>query len=391
MLPKTLILGLDTGRLRNFLLAFFLALAIPTTVLVWQAYSQLKWEAFHQYRGVAEELTNRVDARLNDMIRTADARSFADYAFLVVSGDPSAGFLQRSALSVYPVADALPGVLGYFQVDSVGVYSTPLLPSDGTPAASLGISDSEYGNRLQLAEDIRTILADNRLVQSRQEIGARRIAQPLAEGGFLDSSSTVSNAVDDKDDYSQQIFDRLNRPDANYLPTPVVGTLEKDQAQTKSPPPAARTNSIGKVSELRLDAALQKKSEEAESKLALERVRQSALSYEPGRAKRKEQGALPELAGIVDGEGIANVRGLADLRISTFESEVDPFEFSLLDSGHFVLFRKVWRDDQRYIQGVLIDRAVFISDVIEAEFVDTSLATMSNLFIAYVLCFTVIA
>jgi len=398
MLPKTLILGLDTGRLRNFLLAFFLALAIPTTVLVWQAYSQLKWEAFHQFRGVAEELMNRVDARLNDMIRTADARSFADYTFLLVSGDPSAGFLQRSPLSVYPVADPLPGVLGYFQVDSVGVYATPLLPPEGTPAASLGISDSEYGDRLQLAADIRTILADNRLVQSRQEISARRIAQPLAEGGFLDSLSTVGNAVDervavqaeaepvadDKDDYSQKIFDRLNRPDANYLPTiGIDGTLEQDYLEAKSPPPAARTSSIGKVSELRLDAALQKKSEEAENDLARSRARQGEFSYERGRAKRKEQGALPELAGTADGEGIANVRGLADLRISTFESEVDPFEFSLLDSGHFVLFRKVWRDDQRYIQGVLIDRAIFISDVIEAEFVDTSLATMSNLFIAY--------
>jgi signal transduction histidine kinase len=400
MLPKTLILGLDTGRLRNFLLAFFLALAIPTTVLVWQAYSQLKWEAFHQFRGVAEELTNRVDARLNDMIRTADARSFADYTFLVVSGDPSAGFLQRSPLSIYPVADTLPGVLGYFQVDSAGVYSTPLLPPDGTPTASLGISDSEYGNRLQLAADIRAILADNRLVQSRQEIGARRISRSLSEpeGGYLDSSSIVSNAVeelvvvqtepepvaDDKDDYSQQIFDRLNRPDANYLPTNESGgTLEQDHVEAKSPAPAARANSMGKVSELRLDAALQKKSEEAESEVAPERARQGAFSYDPGRAKRKEQGALPELAGIADGEKIANVRGLADLRISTFESEVDPFEFSLLDSGHFVLFRKVWRDDQRYIQGVLIDRAVFISDVIEADFADTSLATMSSLFIAY--------
>jgi len=400
MLPKTLITSLDTGRLRNFLLVFFLALAVPTTVLVWQAYSQLKWEAFHQFRGVAEELTNRVDARLNDMIRTADARSFSDYTFLVVSGDPSAGFLQHSPLSAYPVADVLPGVLGFFQVDSEGVYSTPLLPPDGTAAASLGISDSEFENRLQLAQDIRTILADNRLVQSRQEIGARRIARPAPEpeGGFLDSLSTDSNAVDelvvvqaepeptvdDKDDYSQQNFDLLNRSDADYLPTSGSGiTLEQDHVEAKSPLPAARTNSIGKVSELRLDAALQKKSEDAERELARERASQGEFSLTAGRAKRKEQGALPELVGVAGSEEVANVRGLTDLRISTFESEVDPFEFSLLDSGHFVLFRKVWRDEQRYIQGLLIDRAVFIRDVIEAEFGDTSLATMSNLIIAY--------
>ena len=99
MLPKRLITGFDEGRLRNFIALFFLALAVPTAVLIWQAYSQLKWEAFHQYRGVAEELTGRIDTRLNDMIRTSDARSFADYTFLVVTGDPSANFVQRSPLS----------------------------------------------------------------------------------------------------------------------------------------------------------------------------------------------------------------------------------------------------------------------------------------------------
>ena len=43
MLPKALIKGYHKGRLRNLLTIFFLALAIPTAVLIWQAYSQLKW------------------------------------------------------------------------------------------------------------------------------------------------------------------------------------------------------------------------------------------------------------------------------------------------------------------------------------------------------------
>ncbi len=35
MLPKSLIEGLDTIRLRNFFVLFFLALAVPTAVLIW--------------------------------------------------------------------------------------------------------------------------------------------------------------------------------------------------------------------------------------------------------------------------------------------------------------------------------------------------------------------
>ncbi|MGB5473985.1 MAG: HAMP domain-containing sensor histidine kinase, partial [Gammaproteobacteria bacterium] len=71
------------------------------------------------------------------------------------------------------------------------------------------------------------------------------------------------------------------------------------------------------------------------------------------------------------------------IRIRTFESEIDPFEFSLLGSGHFVLFRKVWRDGQRYIQGALIEQQPFVHDLIETMFLDTALSDMSDLLVAY--------
>jgi len=375
MLPKTLIKGFDKGRLRNLLVVFFLALAVPTTILIWQAYSQLKWEAFHQYRGVAAESTRRIDARLNDMINTADAHSFADYTFLIVSGDPSAKFVQRSPLSAYPVTEDLPGVLGYFQVDTDGAFSTPLLPLEGTQAADLGIGESEYSNRLQLAQEIQAVLVDNRLVQSRQEIGVRRIAT------FAMPSEQV---VVSDEDYSQRIFDQLNQPGQNTLSlSSTAGMLESYDAAGEATQMEQRLNSIGKVSDLKLDADLQKKSEEIERSGAQEQVRADGLAYAPSRSKRREQIALPESGRLADSEPIANVTGLSNLRISTFESEIDPFEFSLLDSGHFVLFRKVWRDGERYIQGLLVDQETFTQEIIGARFMGTTLSDMSNLIVAY--------
>ena len=44
----------------------------------------------------------------------------------------------------------------------------------------------------------------------------------------------------------------------------------------------------------------------------------------------------------------------------TFASDVDPLELGVLDTGHLVLFRNVWRDGQRYVQGALIDRGAFV-------------------------------
>ncbi|MCH8301527.1 MAG: HAMP domain-containing histidine kinase [Proteobacteria bacterium] len=446
MLPGTLIKGFDKGRLRNLLALFFLALAVPTGALIWQAYSQLKWEAFHQYRGLAENLTGRVDAQLIDMIDTADARSYADYTFLNVTGETRFNFVQRSPLSAYPVTEDLPGVIGYFQVDTHGAFTTPLLPPEGTDAEKLGIGRNEFNQRLQLAQEIQAILADNRLVQPRPGPGLRRdlnvlpaaartgleeaekeaddftngafrsrqlasVAEPEAAaiqtvslaaelqgsiaGGFLDQTPADKDAVDELEAkqrlgaasadvaYSQQAFDQLNQPRENLpVSSAVIGTPEFDNGTGEAQAENERLNTIGKLADLKLDAALQKKSESIERTQEAQRSNPGRAAA-PSRAKRREQIALPETAPPADRQTIQNVAGLSDLRISTFESEIDPLEFSLLDSGHFVLFRNVWREGERYIQGLLVDQNAFVSAAIERAFYDSPLSAMSNLIVGY--------
>ena len=71
-------------------------------------------------------------------------------AVLVVMGDPSANFVQRSPLSAYPSASSIPGLIGYFQVDAQGAFTTPLLPGPEAVPAAYGISTEE------LAEPART-------------------------------------------------------------------------------------------------------------------------------------------------------------------------------------------------------------------------------------------
>ena len=446
MLPGTLIKGFDKGRLRNLLALFFLALAIPTGALIWQAYSQLKWEAFHQYRGLAENLTGRVDAQLIDMIDTADARSYADYTFLNVTGETRFNFVQRSPLSAYPVTEDLPGVIGYFQVDTNGAFTTPLLPPEGTDAEKLGIGRDEFNKRLQLAQEIQAILADNRLVQPGPEPGLRRdlnvlpaaakagleaaekeaddfangafrsgqpaaAAEPEAAaiqtvslaaelqgsiaGGFLDQTPADKDAVDELKAkqrlaaasadvaYSQQAFDQLNQPRENLpVSSALIGTPEFDNGTGVIQAENERLNTIGKLADLKLDGALQKKSESIERTQEAQRSN-TGRAAAPSRAKRREQIALPETAPPADRQTIQNVAGLSDLRISTFESEIDPLEFSLLDSGHFVLFRNVWREGERYIQGLLVDQNAFVSAAIERAFYDSPLSAMSNLIVGY--------
>ncbi|MBK8958232.1 MAG: HAMP domain-containing histidine kinase [Proteobacteria bacterium] len=101
------------------------------------------------------------------------------------------------------------------------------------------------------------------------------------------------------------------------------------------------------------------------------------------RALRKEQGALPMLA-----EEHKRKQGGARQRlddaapIHTFESEVERFESSLLASGELVLFRNVWRDGRRYVQGLVIDREVFLRELVGTPFRLGQLARSSGLVVA---------
>ena len=170
MLSKTLMKGFDKGQLRRLLAFFFMALAIPTGALIWQAYSQLKWEAFHQYRGMAEELTNRIDNRPDRQGSTsAEARSFADYTFLVVSGDPSANFIQRSPLSELPVTAGpargnglLPGRHRRGILDAAAC-AKPF----AEPASFRHRCDGIRSKADSVPTEIQAILSDNRLVQNQ--------------------------------------------------------------------------------------------------------------------------------------------------------------------------------------------------------------------------------
>ncbi len=414
MLPKTLIKGFDKSRLRNLLLLFFLALAIPTAVLIGQAYSQLKWEAFHQYRGLAEELTGRIDARMIDIINTADERSFTDYTFLVVAGEPSANLVQRSVLSSYPVAADLPGTLGYFQVGSDGAFSTPILPPDGSDPRELGISSDEFANRSQLAQQLQTILADNRLVKpkplarkSRDEIRpstTTSAAIELPQDLFEEDKEAIDKILVSAPErqyaaepgsivdaaYNQQVFDRLNQPrkdapaESAALASGLAATVEMESDVSDFVLDEQRARTGGKVADLKLDSSLQKKSEQIDDNAKIGSAYSGRRDIARERKqKRLEQSALPESMRVSNETEFADFDDLPKVRIHTFESEIDPLEFSLLDSGHIVLFRKVWRDGERYIQGLVVDQETFINDIVAAAFRETVLSGMSDLIVAY--------
>ena len=168
-------------RLVLLLVLFFVALALPTSVLVYQAYGQLKWEAFYQHQRLARELTLRIDGEFRDLIEREENRPISDYEFLNVSGSEGSAFLQPSPLSRFPVEVELPGLLGFFQVDSAGQLRTPIVPDAN--ASAYGISPIELEQRQQQeapaedhAEQVRRV--HGRLPRGRSRSGHGKYSLP---------------------------------------------------------------------------------------------------------------------------------------------------------------------------------------------------------------------
>lgn len=399
-MARSLHRGLTERRLRLWLFVFFVALAVPAALLVVRANAQIKWEVFHQWRVSAEELSARIDTRLTDLLAVEEARSFADYAFLTVSGDPGATYLQRSPLSRYPLASDIPGLVGYFQVDRGGTLSSPIVPEAGTPYAEYGVSEGEYRERLGLRERLGMILGavdgertERSVARVRPEIVGSGAGAPTAPadrkrataGDGLSAAPPLASA---------NVFDRLSKslgsasrrinPSGPYARVDELDLDERREQKSRQQRPAAdfaaapqalrresRKEQVASY-EVRVPAADAAAPVVAESAFSTFADADEALVTDTAVGERE-----------ADDSPAKPAESSRTPRVRFFDGEIDPFTFAELDAAHFVLFRNVWREGERFIQGAVVERAGFIDALIVSAYRDTALAGMSRLLVAY--------
>jgi len=377
--------GLRPARLRLFLGALLLALALPSAVLVWQTQQQLRFESLHQYRALAEELAVRIDAELQRVVSAEEARTQSEYLFLVVAGDPSTStMVQRSPLAEFPDQATFPGLIGHFQVDADGSFSTPLLPESVIDNAGFGLDQGDLDKRLALRRQLLDVLSRNQLLvdvrvpADNKLLGGLAAQLPAAAGSSSTSVSPSPQAdaqMPAKNEAGKRAESRQSDSGSRQQEYPAQAAFDQLNA-ANAKVAAGYNNQLGRVDELRLGKAFEEAGKkDASAALAQTRVPPSNIT---ARSTRKEQSAIPE--------AVADKRKLgadASNQVRIFESEVDPFEFGMLASGHGVLFRKVWRDGRRTIQGMLIDRDAFVDGIVANAFRASSLWPMSDLVVAY--------
>ena len=357
--------GINKTRLLIILTLFSLALSVPGGILVYQALSQMKWESYRQHQVLAEELTTRINHDLIRLIEKEEQRSFAEYSFLNTAENINKNILQRSPLSTFPIQSDIPGLIGYFQVDNLGRFSSPLLPQ--ATNNYIDLSASERAEREQEQNKLLDILQSNRLVKTKKSQTANLAVAQESDSHlrFNDQESTISSSLAPSIAEEAELsgFDEFDQLSQNSI-----------RSFAKSMPQESRQNiqSLGRVDELNLRSQFTDKNDASISEKKKEKPKIQ-------KRARREKASIPE---PVNAPTDTSTDGTS-FRVTTFESEIDPFTFSQLNSGHFVLFRKVWRGGQRYIQGLIIEQDDFLQGTIASSFDTSALSSMSNLITAY--------
>lgn len=415
-------------RLRRLLVLFFLALLVPTGALLLFAAEQMKWETYHQFREQAESLTSRIDKEIVALTDDENLRRSADYQFLIIEEADSNAF-RRSPLAELPTTLALPGLVGHFQIEADGRLTSPLLPAAGISGEKYGVGSLELEKRLAITNQLRDILSSGNLaVKTTRD---KHLAEPPLKGVNMEKEALPEIAQQNQQDRETVIHQAESGQKLKKEAIPQFDSQSGDSYRQNS-------RRIGSVADLRLDDSLEQRAMgREETKASQKSTSLSAPRLPSVQGRRKEQTNVYDFSKVLPraesyseqsssleavteadhagastapilgspqasiAKSVANARsGVASTQnsplrslakvdnaattfITSFESEVDPLKLVVFDEEHLVLYRHVWRNKERIVQGAVLDREIFTDTLIRQAFLATPLAQMSQLLIAY--------
>ncbi len=349
----------DLARLRLLLLGFVVALALPAGVLVNHAYDQLQWQAFFAARQQAQGLSEQVDQSMaqlaSRMVRQPMDLANEQRAQSGWDGQIPPAFRFLPSL---PAGEGFSqGLLGLFEVDQAGRLwssraTSPVRYAPASSAAGPGEPNDEP-NRQADSQLIRRVLLNNELITP--VAGRATLAAPVptisADYNGASLQSTELAGVDST----------AFRPEAGAKPksAPVqtesrFDRLADDELQQSL---VRRRANYGQVADLKLDQSLEKQAASRLKKARPEAPLMEAELSEPSSAMVDE--AIEPRA-----EPMAELGSAEDFdAITTFRGGTEAFQFSLLDSGHFVLFRNLWGPQGRVVQGALFDSEMLLAEL----------------------------
>jgi len=333
-------------------------------------YQYLAQEVFYQYRSAAEEVVKQVNQRLADILQGEELRPFDEYSFLKVTANPlfKNSAIIASPLSELPPQSAVPGVIGYFQINPDGTFNSPVLPDLdeaelSANAERFGFGSSELARRLALRSRLEELLRAGAPATERRT-RQQHAVQPTA------APAPVASAPASRDAGASDFALRQDKPAPS-------AEVPQGLAQEAMPQPKLSVSRSASYRERRKEqVALPEQSTVAQVQHALDKLNDLPQETERSADKRAPSEAQNTA------KDAADKKQRAAVNILSFEGEVDPFQFTVLSTGPLGFFRKAWHNNLRYIQGFVVDQGELLQQLI-APMSGTSLGQLASLTVSY--------
>lgn len=356
-------------RLRLLVGASFVCLALPVALLLGRVYAHMQREVFYQYRASAEEVVARMNQRLVELLYAEENRAFDEYSFFTVTTNPllQGTAVTTSPLSTLPPSSAIPGLLGYFQINPDGGLQSPVLPELSEAelsanSARFGFGAAELDRRLALRRQLTEwLLAGASAVRAGSRWSKPEPAPPgAALQGASKDAATPSMAPLGAAAGSETAAAQALRDATSPSPTP-ASPREAEQQESRVPKLSA-----GKSSPYRErrkeQVTLPEQSTASQVQGALERL--NTLPRQDGSLPVSRGAGAPPAAPADS----PVVKRQDPVKILTFEGEVDPLHCAVLRSGPLVFYRKAWRNNVRYVQGFVVEAGPLFEQLIATTF-----------------------
>jgi len=174
-------------RLRALLAGLIVCISIPLIFLVIKAYTQFQWEMYYEYRWTAKHMVKDYGKLIKSFVAKEEARPFSDYQFYKLSSNT---LLDKKRVMLSPLvnpvkSESFPGLLGYFQVDENGGFSSPILPFEDRQKlieTGLHFEPGEVDERLRTLREITKILIDKGMINDPSLVSANKRSESVEAG-----------------------------------------------------------------------------------------------------------------------------------------------------------------------------------------------------------------
>jgi len=125
-------------RVRVALALLILALAVPIALLVVRALASVELERQVRHQAVAERVFDEMERTLSQFLQAEEARPAADYRFYSSLDEGGAAADMERERSPLSRPSDHPFIIGHFQIEPDGRFTTPLRPADESIARRAG-------------------------------------------------------------------------------------------------------------------------------------------------------------------------------------------------------------------------------------------------------------